>query len=242
MSAEATPELTIDELAQRTGMTVRNIRAHQSRGLLPAPQVRARTGYYGPEHVGRLKLIREMQAEGFNLRAIQRLLERAGDRPDAALHFKRAVLAPFGDEQAEVIEEDELRRRLGEPWDARTVRRAQRLGILRPLGKGRYEIPSPTLFRAGEDLVALGVPLRHALAVAEQINRHTGAIADAFVRLFVQDIVTPTERGGDRPADWRPVGDALARLRPLAGQAVSASFAQRMTEAVEREFGKILQR
>ena len=28
--------LTIDQLAQRTGMTVRNIRAHQSRGLLPA--------------------------------------------------------------------------------------------------------------------------------------------------------------------------------------------------------------
>ena len=28
--------LTIDQLAQQTGMTVRNIRAHQSRGLLPA--------------------------------------------------------------------------------------------------------------------------------------------------------------------------------------------------------------
>ena len=42
--------LTIDELARETGMTVRNIRAHQSRGLLPPPVVRARTGYYGPEH------------------------------------------------------------------------------------------------------------------------------------------------------------------------------------------------
>ena len=69
--------LTIDELAQRTGMTVRNIRAHQSRGLLPPPEVRARTGYYGPEHVARLRLIRDMQAGGFNLKAIERL-ERAG--------------------------------------------------------------------------------------------------------------------------------------------------------------------
>jgi DNA-binding transcriptional MerR regulator len=34
--AEAVAELTIDELARETGMTVRNIRAHQSRGLLPA--------------------------------------------------------------------------------------------------------------------------------------------------------------------------------------------------------------
>ena len=50
--------LTIDKLAQQTGMTVRNIRAHQSRGLLPPPDVRGRTGYYGDEHVAR---IREVQ-------------------------------------------------------------------------------------------------------------------------------------------------------------------------------------
>ena len=56
-------DLTIDELARRTGMTVRNIRAHQSRGLLPPPEVRGRTGYYGSEHLARIELIRELQAE-----------------------------------------------------------------------------------------------------------------------------------------------------------------------------------
>ena len=75
MADQAEQELTIDELARRSGVTVRNIRAHQSRGLLPPPVVRARTGYYGPEHLARLELIREMQAEGFNLKAIERLLE-----------------------------------------------------------------------------------------------------------------------------------------------------------------------
>src|SRR4051812_50158335 len=70
-------QLTIDELAQRTGMTVRNIRAHQSRGLLPPPEVRARTGYYGSDHVARIKLIQEMQAEGYNLKAIERLAQGA---------------------------------------------------------------------------------------------------------------------------------------------------------------------
>ena len=44
----ATADLTIDELARETGMTVRNIRSHASRGLLQPPAVRARTGYYGP--------------------------------------------------------------------------------------------------------------------------------------------------------------------------------------------------
>src|SRR5437763_593201 len=57
-------ELTIDALAREAGMTVRNIRAYQSRGLLPPPEVRARTGFYGPDHVARLKLIADMRAEG----------------------------------------------------------------------------------------------------------------------------------------------------------------------------------
>ena len=40
--------LTVEELAHETGMSVRNIRNHQSRGLLPPPEVRSRVGYYGP--------------------------------------------------------------------------------------------------------------------------------------------------------------------------------------------------
>jgi len=91
MTVPASHELTIDELARESGMTVRNIRAHQSRGLLPPPQVRARTGYYGPEHVVRLRLIQEMQAEGFNLKAIQRLVETSNGAGEQVLDFCRAL-------------------------------------------------------------------------------------------------------------------------------------------------------
>ena len=96
-------EMTIDELARESGMTARNIRAHQSRGLLPAPVVRARTGYYGAEHLARIRLIQDMQAQGFNLKSIERLLEMgsaSGSR--GALEFQRALLEPFGSEQPEV--------------------------------------------------------------------------------------------------------------------------------------------
>ena len=55
-------------------MTVRNVRNHRSRGLIGPPALVARTGYYGAEHLERLKLIRAMQAEGFNLEAIRCLL------------------------------------------------------------------------------------------------------------------------------------------------------------------------
>jgi DNA-binding transcriptional MerR regulator len=63
-SPAAAHEMTIRQLAERTGMTVRNIRAHQTRGLLPPPVVRGRTGYYDEEHVARIELTRQMQADG----------------------------------------------------------------------------------------------------------------------------------------------------------------------------------
>ena len=55
MTSDDDNDLTIDELARKIGMTVRNVRAHQSRGLLPPPTLRGRTGYYGKEHVARLE-------------------------------------------------------------------------------------------------------------------------------------------------------------------------------------------
>src|SRR6202165_251823 len=71
-------DLTVEQLAAEVGMSVRNIRNHHTRGLLPAPEVRARIGYYGPEHVARLRLTLEMQADGFNLAAIERLMNAPG--------------------------------------------------------------------------------------------------------------------------------------------------------------------
>ena len=91
-SKPAEGEMTIRELAERTGMTVRNIRAHQTRGLLPPPVVRGRTGYYNEEHVARIELTREMQADGLNLEAIRRVLD-SGDgvrRGDLRLHPRPA--------------------------------------------------------------------------------------------------------------------------------------------------------
>jgi DNA-binding transcriptional MerR regulator len=240
MSDRRAGELTIDELARETGMTVRNIRAHQSRGLLPPPEVRARTGYYGPEHAARLRLIQDLQAEGFNLKAIERLISASNGASEEVLAFGRQVLTAFADEEPELTTAEELAARLGSA-DERAIRKAVKLELIRPLGDGRYEVPSPTLLRAGEELAAMGVPPMHALAVAEQVQRHTRAIADAFVRLFVEDVaggeLDPAKRS---PQEWALLSDALARLRPLAGEAVRAAFQQTMSAAVERQLQKTL--
>jgi DNA-binding transcriptional MerR regulator len=242
MSDQEAQELTIDELARETGMTVRNIRAHQSRGLLPPPQVRARTGYYGPEHVARLKLIQEMQADGFNLKAIERLVSASNGASQQVLDFGRAALSAFAEEEPELIDRAELEQRMGGS-DQKALRKAERLGIIRAIGDGTYEVPSPTLLRAGSELVAMGVPATHALAVAEQIQRHSRAISDAFARLFIEDVaggqIDPQTRA---PQEWAELAEALARLRPLATEAVAAGFQLEMTKVVERELAKVLKR
>src|SRR3954453_17797883 len=138
-------DLTIDELARETGMTVRNIRSHATRGLLPPPEVPPRTGYYGPEHVARLRLIRELQANGYNLGAIKHLLSRSNGSAEDVLGFARALLAPFENEQSEIVEIGELASRFGTAIEPKLAARAEKLGIVVPLGDGRFEIPSPTL-------------------------------------------------------------------------------------------------
>lgn len=67
--------MTITELAQSVGMTPRNIRSYQSRGLLFGPEIRGRVAHYTGAHAARLQLITSLQREGFSLAAVKSLLE-----------------------------------------------------------------------------------------------------------------------------------------------------------------------
>jgi DNA-binding transcriptional MerR regulator len=96
--------LTLDELTERTGVSARNVRFYASRGLVPAPVRRGRSGYYGPDHVARLELVRELQGHGFTLSAIEKYVEQIPDTAtpsDIARHL--SLLAPVtGDRDVDV--------------------------------------------------------------------------------------------------------------------------------------------
>lgn len=70
--SSATGEFTVDELAARAQMTVRNVRAYASRGLIAAPRLEGRTGYYTLEHLQRLQLIRQLIDRGYTLAAVEK--------------------------------------------------------------------------------------------------------------------------------------------------------------------------
>ncbi len=234
-------KLTIGELARRTGMTVRNIRAHQTRGLLPPPEVQGRTGYYNEEHVARIELTRDMQAEGLNLEAIRRVLDSTGSSQEM-VDFARAVRAPFEDETPEIFDADELAVSWGaEEPDPKLIRRGEKLGILRELPGGKVEAISPRLQRAGAEMVGLGVSPEAGLDLAEKLHRHAEGAARAYVDMFVSEIWEPFDRAGRPEEQWPQVREALDRLRPLASDALLAMFQLTMGDATEKAAERTLQ-
>jgi DNA-binding transcriptional MerR regulator len=238
---EQTLELTIDELARQTGMTARNIRAHQSRGLLPPPEVRGRTGYYGEDHVARIELIKEMQTEGFNLELIRKMIESANGSSAEVLGFTRALRAPFVEEEPQFTDAVELADRFGST-DPALLARAEKLGLLRAIGDGRFEEPSPRLADAGEALTDIGISVEEAMDIFESIRRHADSVSKSFVRIFMDRVWKPFDRDGRPEERWPEVRDALERLRPLASQSVTAVFQLAMDDAADKAWGRELER
>jgi DNA-binding transcriptional MerR regulator len=234
-------ELTIDEMAHRTGMSARNIRAHQSRGLLAPPTLRGRTGYYNEDHVARIEMIQELQSDGYSLELIQRLVRSAGGSTDDVLRFSKALHQPFGDEQPRVVEQSELRERFHS--DAREpLGRALELGLLRSLGDGRYEQVTPQAWEGAEAFAALGVDVDEIVTVAAEVRGHLDAIAGAFVRLFADHVWRPFEDAGEPDEGLDNVLEAIERLRPLALATIQSMFQMAMGEAAEKRLGSELVR
>src|SRR5580692_11105609 len=239
-SGDTSPDLTIEQLAAEVGMTVRNIRNHHSRGLLPAPEVRARVGYYGADHVARLRLILDLQADGFNLAAIERLLSGSDGLAERLLGLRTAVTTPFEPESPELITAEELFKRFGDV-DAKDIERVRRLKLLVPLGDGRFEAPSPALLGAAEQVVALGIPLHAALVLVEKVSRDCESISRAFTKLFLRELWQPFDAAGQPDEGWDELIAGVSSLRPLASEALLALFKQRMTAQLEDAFGKVLE-
>lgn len=89
-------ELTVEELSAETGISIRNLRFYTTRGLVPPPTKRGRTAVYGPEHVARFSLLRDLQAHGLNLAAIERYFEGLPDDATAEqIALQQVTLRPF---------------------------------------------------------------------------------------------------------------------------------------------------
>ena len=88
----------------------------------------------------------------------------------------------------------------------------------------------------------MGIELAAALAAIEKLNRNAQSSARAFVDLFVDELWKPFDEAGRPEEGWAEIIKAVERLRPLAVEALNATFRLTLTAEVEQSFGEVLER
>lgn len=219
---EAVHELmTLDELTRRTGVSVRNVRFYTTRGLVPPPIRRGRSGYYTPDHLARLELVRELQAHGFTLAAIERYVARIPtDAPPETIALHRTMLAPWMPELPETVSRRELDRRAGRRLSGDELGTLTALGIVFPTQQGRFQVAVAHL-SVGIRLLDLGVPQELALATQRIFTAHGRAIATELTELFRTEVWPEYTEGRRSPEELQEV---LERFKPVSVAALVTAY------------------
>lgn len=226
-------ELTVDELASRAGVTVRTVRFYAGRGLLPPPRLRGRTGLYGPDHLARLELVRELQSLGLTLASIEKHLQKIPlDAPAEDLALQRALLSPWAPEQPEDLDRRELDRRAGRRLDDETIDRLAALGVIERTSDDVIRVVSPALLGISAELAELPMPLATLIASHEAVDRHTTALAAELQQVFQDTVVRPYREGGRAPQEREQLMEMAGKLKPLMIQSLVTSFQRAVDKAI----------
>jgi DNA-binding transcriptional MerR regulator len=228
---DADRQYTIDELASVTRVPSRTIRFYQSKGALPAPQIRGRSAYYGAEHVERLKLIGSLQDRGLRIRAIRDLLQQA-DKGELALNewlgLERQLQEPWANDRPRVMTEDELQKLVG----------AERPGAVAELAKleqierrgDSYLVKSPALLQVALRLEAAGIDLETGVGAGQILRKHLRRATEDLVEFFYKR----SGEGFGRDISAGDLADAYKALRPLGQESVRVTFGQEMERALRK--------
>ncbi|NNJ03000.1 MerR family transcriptional regulator [Streptomyces sp. PKU-MA01144] len=233
MSGTHTVEYRIEDLAHRSGATVRTIRAYQDRGLLPRPERRGRSNVYGDSHLARLRQIADLLDRGYTLASIKELLEAwdAGRGLGGVLGLVAEVHGPWTDEKSGRISLAELEAAFGGKPDEGAIAEAVELGVLErvPGRDDEFLVPSPQELAVAAELYAAGVPLAAITRQLRELRGQVEHIASRFLE-FTTHHVFARYLGHRPPTDVEAAEAAsmVRRLRPLAQQTVEAELARAM--------------
>jgi DNA-binding transcriptional MerR regulator len=220
--------MTLDELCKRVGMSVRNVRFYTTKGLVPPPLRRGRSGYYTPDHLARLELVRELQAHGFTLAAVERYVARIPEDASAstiALH--RTLLAPWMAEMPTRMDAAGLDEAAGRTLTDEQRETLRVLGIVTPAGSKGYDVAVAHL-AAGLKLLDFGYPPAAARAVSELFAEHARDIAERVHEIFAADVWPAFQAGGHSPEDLQ---EAIEVLKPLSTAALVTAYENAINEA-----------
>ncbi|WP_224766311.1 MerR family transcriptional regulator [Nocardioides campestrisoli] len=227
MSDRTAGLLTLEELTARVGMSVRNVRFYTSRGLVPPPIRRGRSGFYTADHVARLELVQELQSHGLTLSAIERYVASIPENAsaeDVALH--RTMLAPWMAEHPVPMTRAELEGRAGRELSPDDLATLQELGIVEP-ADGGFTVAVSQL-SVGLGLLELGYPVEAAKAATDLYARHGREIAEELYELFRTMVWPKYKESGMTPERLQEV---VERLKPLSVTSLVSAYEAAMDEA-----------
>lgn len=229
-------EYRINDLAEASGVSVRNIRVYQDRGLLPSPTIRGRTGWYSDQHLVRLNLISRMLERGYTFATISELLQAAhhGMRVEQVLRG-----APRGGrlrnfKRAATITITELRKTLNAT--DRSIALSQKLGLLAKDG-AHYAIRNPELLEGAEALVKSGIDIDVLLDRWVRVQGDLEDVAKSFVSIitdtyFDENLPDLGEEGFSR------IAELIQTVRPLAHEIVESTFRKALDREISQAIGE----
>jgi len=188
--------MTVEEFAERTGMSARNIRALQGRGLLPRPLRLGRRAFYLETHVKRAEAIRDLQRQGFNLFAIGTIL--GTDDADSQMAEIAAVLERIGSRDPGLI--DTL----------------QHHGVVDRPADGELRVTRMKPLRTALALRQLGVPLPAAVRMVADVLDATEPVAGQLVLLVHGGIVENGDRSRGPGVNANPMARTQAVITLLS--------------------------
>lgn len=220
-------EYTIDELAREAGTTVRSLRVYAERGILPPPQVKGRTGFYGPDHLNRVQTISRLLDRGIKLNGIRELLEawdRGDDLGDILGVAEPGVTQSTAPSAVDTIAATELEQRYREVPNG--LARVVSAGLYEPVDAATYRIADPQLIRSFDQLAGAGIPVDALLGELERLRADCDRIARRFVDLFHRTAWEPYQRSERTSTDRAALAARLVETKIQPGQ-VTAELVNR---------------
>lgn len=231
-------EFTVDELASRAQMTVRNVRAYASRGLIDAPRLAGRTGYYNREHLQRLQLIRQLLERGFTLGAVEKAIQNAPHHAAGHTLDLMTILDLPDEGEAEIMSREDLAALAGVERDDALIESMVGLGLVEKLDGESVRLVEPAVVRAGASAVNLGLAPETVISLFPLLQDHLRTIADTFVREVVADLIQPFIDAGMPEKEWQRIIDLVDGLLPIASQVTLGIFRSEFRKSIEVEIGE----
>lgn len=229
-------EYRINELSKLSGVSVRNIRVYQDRGLLPPPTIRGRVGWYSEKHLVRLTLISRMLERGYTFATISELLQAAhyGMKVEHVLrgtprggrfrNFKRAA----------TITVTELRKTL--KASDRTIALSEKLGLLAKEG-AHFAIRNPEVLEGAEALVKGGIDVDVLLDRWVRVSDDLDDVARSFVSIITDRYFDENLPNLDE-AEVAQMAELIQTVRPMAHEIVESAFSKALDRHISKAIGE----